>query len=75
MIQVLSLMATLFGDRSQDQISVQAFKIKKKIYTHVHLEKGAYTHGLDVTKVHMHIHALSCKKKHVYVGDLNFGPW
>ena len=68
-------MATLSGDRSQFQILVQAFRMKKKIYTQVHLDEGAYTHGLDVTKSRMRIHALSCKEKRVYVGELTFGLW
>jgi len=48
--------------------------MKEKSYTQVHLNKVAYTRGLDVTKARMRIHALSCKEKHVYVGKLTFGP-
>ena len=36
-----------------------------RVYTQVGLYKSAY----------MHIHALSCKEKRVYVGNLTFGPW
>jgi len=49
--------------------------MKEKICTRVHLDKDAYIHGLDVSKVRMHIHALSCKEKRVHVGELTFGPW
>ena len=49
--------------------------MKKTIYMQVHLDEGAYTHGLDVTKARMHIHALSHKEKSVYVGELTFGSW
>ena len=48
---------------------------RKDIYTQVHLDEGAYTRGLDVTKARMHIHALSRKEKRVHVGELTFGPW
>ena len=49
--------------------------MKEKTYTQVHLDEDAYTRRLDVTKACMHIHALSRKEKHVYVGELTFGPW
>jgi len=48
--------------------------MKEKSYTQVHLDKVAYTYGLDVSKECMHIHGLSCKEKCVYVGNLTFGP-
>ena len=70
MAQVLSLMATL----SSGQILVQAFRMKEKSYTQVHLDKVSYTRGLDVSKVRMRIHALSCKERRLYVGKLTFGP-
>ena len=41
----------------------------------VHLDEDGYTHRLDVIKARMCIHALSRKEKHVYVGELTFGPW
>jgi len=50
-------------------------KWKKNIYTQVHLDEAAYTRRLDVWKMRMCIHALSCKEKHVHVGELIFGPW
>ena len=41
----------------------------------VHRDQDVYTHGLNVTKVRMCIHALSCKEKLVHVGEPTFGPW
>jgi len=49
--------------------------MKEKIYTQVHLDEDVDTRGLDVPKARMHIHTLSCKEKHVHVGELTFGPW
>jgi len=49
--------------------------MKEKSYTQVQLDKVAYTRGLDVLKARMCIHALSCKRKRVYVGKLTLGPW
>jgi len=48
--------------------------MKEKSYTQFHLDKVAYTRGLDISKAHMRIHALSCKEKRVHVGKLTFGP-
>jgi len=49
-------------------------RMKKERYTQVHLDKGAYTHGLTDQKERIRTHALSQKEKHVYLGKLNFGP-
>jgi len=49
--------------------------MKEMSYIQVHLDKVVYTRGLDVLKACMRIHALSCKEKRVYVGNLNFCPW
>jgi len=68
---VLSLMATHFGNRSQFRLS----EWRKNIYTQVHHDQSTYTCGLDVPKSCMRIYALSCKEKHVHVGELMFGPW
>ena len=52
----------------------KSFRMKKKSYMQVNLDKDAYTCGLDISKARMHMHTLSCKEKRVYVGKLNFGP-
>ena len=49
--------------------------MKEILYTQVNLAEDAYTRGLVVSKVRVRIHALSCKEKRVYVGELTFGPW
>jgi len=49
--------------------------MKEMSYTQVQLDKVVYTRGFDVLKVRMRIHALSCKRKRVYVGNLTLGPW
>jgi len=49
--------------------------MKEKTYTQVHLDEDAYACRLYITKVRMHIHALSRKEKHIHVGKLTFGPW
>jgi len=41
----------------------------------VPLNQVAYTRGIYVQNVCIHMHALSCKEKHVHVGRLIFGPW
>ena len=41
----------------------------------VPLNQGVYTRMLNDQKAHIHLHALSCKEKHVRVGKLIFGPW
>ena len=48
---------------------------RENIYTLVHRDRAAYTRRLFVTKARMRIHALSCKEKHVCVGELTFGLW
>ena len=48
---------------------------EENTYVQVHCDQATYTHGLDITKEHMRIHALSCKKNRVYVGKLTLGPW
>ena len=57
----------LDGNLLRWQITAQAHKMKKKIYMQVTLDKAAYTHGLDNQKVRIHIHALSCKERHVHL--------
>ena len=62
------------------QITIQALRKKKKIYTQVHFNEATYTCGLDVPKMRMRIHALSRKEKCVHVGKLMFwfvvfSPW
>jgi len=48
--------------------------MKEMSYMQVQLDKVTYTHGFDVLKVRMRIHALSYKRKCVYVGNLTLGP-
>jgi len=49
--------------------------MKEKSYTQAQLDKVVYTRGLDVLKARMRIHALSFKRKRVYVGKITLGPW
>jgi len=41
----------------------------------VPLNKIVYTCGITDQKDRIRMHALSCKEKHVHVGNLMFGPW
>ena len=64
---------------SQDEVNLvyAGSSRQSRVYTWDGCFEGAYAYtcGFDVLKVRMHIHALSCKRKRIYVGNLTLGPW